>query len=649
MARELHVSIEGSDQAAGTLASPLRSIGRAAGLAGPGDRILVHPGLYREAVRPARSGTDDAPITFEAAGGGRSVISGAERLVGWQPAGNGTWLLRRGIPASFGTVLGGDWFDGRGRTHRQGQLFLDGAALAEAAGRDEVIDPAGSADGGIASGRWLPWWVGEDAEGPLLLARFGGADPNAALVEASVRETCFTPAVIGIDCITVRGFELRQVANPWAPPTAGQIGIIGPHWSRGWVIEDNRIADAACCGISLGRPGDERDNAWTRWRQKHGSQLQREAVFTALAAGWNRDRIGSHCVRRNEILRCGQAGIIGHLGCAFSRIEGNHVHDIHQRDAFGGAEIAGIKFHAAIDTRVADNRIHRCGRGLWLDWQAQGARVTGNLIYDNHTDDLFIEVCHGPLLVDHNLLLSEVAIRNIAQGSAFVHNLVAGQVVVKPMHVRFTPYHFPHRTEVAGVMTINTGDDRFIGNLFCTRKHRRAAGIAAIDNGDVPPDANAPTQAGGLAGYDQHPTADETWNTFLSPGDFCALRLPVHIRHNAYGRGAIPWVKEVDPLIDPEQCGVEALDETDGRVELTVRLPVAAIPVVDAAMLGRAHHPDAAFEDPDGAPADLGRDYFARQRSGPSLPGPFAALEPGSHRLTLWPKADDHPGCGQAR
>ena len=37
---------------------------------------------------------------------------------------------------------------------------------------------------------------------------------------------------------------------------------------------------------------------------------------------------------------------------------------------------------------------------------AQGTRVSGNLFHDNPSEDLFVEVDHGPFLVDNNLFLS---------------------------------------------------------------------------------------------------------------------------------------------------------------------------------------------------------------------------------------------------
>mgnify|MGYP000644662028 CR=1 FL=1 len=39
--------------------------------------------------------------------------------------------------------------------------------------------------------------------------------------------------------------------------------------------------------------------------------------------------------------------------------------------------------HAAIDVIIRRNHFHHCTRGLWLDWQAQGTRVTQNLFHDN--------------------------------------------------------------------------------------------------------------------------------------------------------------------------------------------------------------------------------------------------------------------------
>ena len=170
-------------------------------------------------------------------------------------------------------------------------------------------------------------------------------------------------------------------------------------------------------------------------------------------------------MRRNTIYDCGQNGIVGHLGCVFSTIEDNHIYNIAIKREFYGYEIAGIKLHAALDVIIRHNRIHDCSLGIWLDWQTQGTRVSRNLCYGN-SRDLFIEVSHGPYLVEHNVLASAVSLELFSQGGAFVNNLVCGTVTLDPVLERPTPYHVPHSTQVAGYAAIHGGDDRYIGNIF---------------------------------------------------------------------------------------------------------------------------------------------------------------------------------------
>jgi hypothetical protein len=70
----------------------------------------------------------------------------------------------------------------------------------------------------------------------------------------------------------------------------------------------------------------------------------------------------------------------------------------------------------------------------WLDWMTQGTQVTRNLLHDNHTnEDLFIEVNHGPFLVDHNICLSRQSLNDWSQGGAYAHNLFAGAVLLHPV------------------------------------------------------------------------------------------------------------------------------------------------------------------------------------------------------------------------
>lgn len=51
---------------------------------------------------------------------------------------------------------------------------------------------------------------------------------------------------------------------------------LGPHWSRGWIIEDCEIADSKCSGISLGKNlQPENENKWMTGYVKDGTQTDR--------------------------------------------------------------------------------------------------------------------------------------------------------------------------------------------------------------------------------------------------------------------------------------------------------------------------------------------------------------------------------------
>ena len=285
-----------------------------------------------------------------------------------------------------------------------------------------------------------------------------------------VRRDYIYPQKTGIDYITVRGFAMRQAATPWAPPTAEQIGVIGTHWSKGWIIENNVISHSTCCGIALGKYGDRWDNTSANTAEGYVKTVDR-----ALAHGWSKEHVGHHVVRNNIISDCEQAGIVGSLGAVFSTITGNTIHDIHVRQLFSGAEMAGIKLHAAIDITISRNHIYRTCRGLWLDWMAQGTRVSANLFHDNcsedvihhvQREDLFIEVAHGPFLVDNNVFLSPQSLYTHSQGGAFVHNLFAGGIKVYPFDARLTPFQKAHSTEIAGQHDNPCGDDRYYNNIF---------------------------------------------------------------------------------------------------------------------------------------------------------------------------------------
>ncbi len=442
--REYHVSVQGNDNNDGAAERPLRTISAAAQRAQPGDAITVHAGVYRERINPPGGGeSDQKRILYRAAPGETVILKGSEVITGWQKVQHDTWKVV--IPNTFfgdfnpySDLIRGDWFDAKGRDHHTGAVYVKGHWLTESATLEEALKPAGE----------TPLWFGRvDQNETTIWAQFQGIDPNQEEVEIHVRRTVFYPEKTGINYLTVRGFRMMHAATPWAPPTAEQIGLLGTNWSKGWIIEENDIRYSICAGISLGKYGDEWDNTSQDTAEGYVKTIER-----ALKNGWNKETIGHHIVRNNAISHCEQAGIVGSLGCSFSTLTGNTIHDIHVRRLFSGAEMAGIKFHGAIDVTISRNHIYRTCRGIWLDWMAQGARVSRNLLHDNHPrEDLFVEVNHRPFLVDHNILLSANALLDWSEGGAYAHNLIAGIIAFRPVLNRETPFNRAHCTDLGGL------------------------------------------------------------------------------------------------------------------------------------------------------------------------------------------------------
>jgi hypothetical protein len=414
-------------------------------------------------------------------------------------------------------------------------------------------------------------WFGEvDDKNTTIYAQFKDLDPNARDTEINVRKTVFYPRKPGRNYITVRGFTMMHAATNWAPPTAEQVGLIGTHWSKGWIIENNTISHSKCVGITLGKYGDEWDN------KAATANAYNETIERALKKGWNKETVGSHVVRKNTVMHCEQAGIVGSLGCIFSTVEGNEFRHIYTHKLFNGAEMAAIKFHAPIDMVIKDNLVRQSGGLgiLWLDWMAQGTRVSGNLFYNNLDPNVFMEVNHGPFLLDNNIFLGS-NMRDWSQGGAYCYNILPGAITVKPQ-TRETPYHRPHTTEVLGLSSIAGGDDRFLNNLM-TQPNAFDSIEKTIKNMVV--EGNQPVQSAKILEKDD--------------GIYLSFELP----------------------------------ETQPTQPVT------------AERLGKTLVSKAAFENPDGTPMTIATDYFGKPRD-PANPGagPFAGLKPGKHEIKIWPK-----------
>jgi alpha-N-arabinofuranosidase len=244
---------------------------------------------------------------------------------------------------------------------------------------------------------------------------------------------------------------------------------------------------------------------------------------------------------------------------------------------------------------------------------AQGTRVSGNLFHDNAGQDLFVEVDHGPFIVDNNLFLSAVSLLDMSEGGAYAHNLFSGKIISRPEPTRDTPYHPAHSTTVAGLSNIKGGDNRFYNNVV----------IGAVGS---PGDQGTPT------------AKDPEWRGGFGLWVYDYRELPLQTGGNVFYNGARPYAKEKNAVVQEGSDPKVKLVQEGGqfRVHLTLgpELKQANTALVTTSLLGKAKIPGLPYENADGSPLKVGTDYFGKERDkAHPTPGPFE--NPGTGPLTL--------------
>ena len=564
-ARDIHVAKTGSDSASGRAAAPLLTISQAASIAQPGDVVIVHEGVYREWVKPLRGGTsENERITYRAAPGEDVVIKGSKRITSWVAKADGVWTVA--LPNTFfgdynpyALNVSGGWLN-YGQWHHRGDVYLNGEAFYEKQTADEVTDAERS------------WHGRVNAEVTTIRANFGRANPNEELAEINVRESLFMPEVTGLQYITVDGFHFMHAAANWAPPVLElQTGAVGPRMGKHWIIENCTIVNARCVGIILG----------------HAPGVDYADI----------DAYGDHIVRNNVIRRCGQAGIAGQKGATRGLITGNVIEETNYRKEFGGWETAAIKFHNSVDTVIRGNLIRgvyhqmQGAFGIWMDYANQGTRITGNVIYDTQAATVFLEMNHGPILVDGNVLIGQ-PVRSNSEATVFAHNLfVDCGYVYSPDTNRRSQYYTPHTTEVVGRKTGTARDDRWFNNIFVRQ---------------------------GLGRVKTAPGYASDYNVFLEGA-----------KKSSFG--------DENSVVDPYATGLRV----EGRpLGATVAFSVPDVvlgvkgPRVDADLVGIFPTVGQTLEDRNGHPIGVDTDFNGKPFARP-VAGPLADLRAGNN-MVVW-------------
>ncbi|MDQ1327035.1 MAG: hypothetical protein QG641_315, partial [Candidatus Poribacteria bacterium] len=380
-----------SDDGTGTEDQPFATIGRAVKELKPVEKVIVHGGIYRECIRPARGGeAPDRMIAYEVAPGEEVFVRGSqiwktkfkpsdgwnfrnqakvwmgelpeEWFIGYNP------FMTQNFSSEY-TTFTRDWTDAEITCFmlKRGMIFANGRPLKQVFRHHELADTDGA------------FWV-EEPGLKIHLRLWNDADPNESTIEVTTKEQIFAPKEQGLGYIRVSGFHFEHSADGIPVPQRAMVSASRGHH---WIIEDCSIRWANACGIDVG------NETWHRPYQD------------------NPELTGHHIIRRNHVSDCGVCGIEAVGNNAHSLVEDNVVERIGDKNIERIWETGGLKFHTCDTVLIRRNvfRHIRHAPGLWLDYLNKNCRVTGNVFTDIEgiLGGVYIEVSHAPNAVDHNI------------------------------------------------------------------------------------------------------------------------------------------------------------------------------------------------------------------------------------------------------
>ena len=402
-----NMSVSADDNGPGDRSRPFRTIGKAAAVLQPGERVVIAAGVYRECVRPARGGTGPSQmISYEAAPGAKVYIRGSEVLKdGWErtttqyrprganaPASPEVTVWRHQLntamfpdlynPFALPSVMRSwAWLDPTiadmgPYLRRRGLVFANGKPLEPMEQLAELAMPALPAvpdftvppksmfgmpprrRGGpimqeIGGSPTARFWT--ENSGRAIYIRLETGTPADQLIEVTTRENAFLPVKSGISYIRIKGLTFQHVGNAYPDPQS-QSGLVSPAGGDHWILEDNTLEWANGTCLDLG--------------------------IDANSAGALNPGV-SHIVRRNIVRYGGVEGIAG-MRTTDTLIEDNLVEWCGWADAQRGWEAAGCKFHRAKNMLFRRNVIRhmRHADAAWWDVDNINCRVTENIFAD---------------------------------------------------------------------------------------------------------------------------------------------------------------------------------------------------------------------------------------------------------------------------
>ncbi len=439
-----------NDANPGTRERPFRTIGKAAEVLQPGERVVIAEGIYREVVRPPRGGTGpDKMISYEAAEGAKVIVRGSAVVKdGW----------RQG--ASFGGRGGGG--GGQAAAGRGGEAQPQAGRGAGRGGQGQAAGRGGlTLAGRGAAGQTRPPTWSVDLDGNW----FGGYNPFGMSNWPSQRWQYMNRMSINVHNIVVPYTRVRGMLFVDGKPL-DQVRVASEFWGRdpSWIGPRGQPYSAELfseMGGGLGKfvvnetglslqvrmPNDDSPD-------KHLVEATTKAQVFVPARGLGYIRLKgitfqhagnnfpfpqngmvatngghhwiiegntfewansicltangtNHIIRGNTIRNCGLCGL-SDMGTDHLLVEDNLFEWIGWQDAEHMSESAGIKFHNARNLMLRNNVIRhtRHASGIWLDVGNINCRLTRNIFTDILTTHaaIWIEGTHEQDQVDDNII-----------------------------------------------------------------------------------------------------------------------------------------------------------------------------------------------------------------------------------------------------
>lgn len=346
-------STKAADTNVGNQDSPLKTIGRAVQIAEAdsasniGVKILIAPGIYREAIalKPSKEAIT-APIVFETTKKGKAIISGSDVWTGWKRQGDGNiyvhpWPYKWGMapyPAGWQTVVL------QPVVRRCETVFEDGKLLRQVMSQSNLVENT--------------FYVSEN-DGTICICLSPNDVPEATTIEVGVRQHLLQ--VQGRKNVVLRGLLFVHANTP---------------------LQGEAVSFNDCSNVLV----ESCQFNWNNW--------------SGLGFGT------SH----NITVRRSTANYNGAMGMTGGQLQNLLYEDVEAsynnwRGAWGGFtgwSVAGFKqlrIHDAIYRRI--KAIGNQTGAFWFDFDCLNVSIEDALFSQNKTRGIFIEASEGPVTLKH--------------------------------------------------------------------------------------------------------------------------------------------------------------------------------------------------------------------------------------------------------